>query len=205
MSRLLLVRHGDTELNSAERYWGRSDIKLSAAGLRQAERLCERLAAERIDTIYSSDLRRALVTAEIIASRHRLRVITYAELREINFGQLEGLTFGEISQLYPKVVKLWVERSPKLKYPGGESLAELNHRVSNFTGRLEKHAEEEAVLIVSHSGVLRTLICQLLGMGPRYRWQFRLALASLSIVETHQGGAILSLLNDVSHLEKRDS
>ena len=81
MSRILLVRHGDTELNSAERYWGRNDIKLSATGLRQAERLRERLAAERISTVYSSDLKRTLVTAEIIASRHRLRVITCPELR----------------------------------------------------------------------------------------------------------------------------
>ena len=75
--------------------------------------------------------------------------------------------------------------------------------MSNFTSKLGKHAEEEAVLIVSHSGVLRTLICQLLGMGLRYRWQFHIALASLSIVETYQDGAILSLLNDVAHLEKR--
>ena len=200
MSRILLVRHGDTELNSAERYWGRNDVKLSAAGLRQAERLSERLAVERIDTIYSSDLRRALVTAEIIASRHRLRIITCAELREINFGQLEGLTFGEISQLYPEVANLWIERSPNLEYPGGESLTEFNDRVSNFVGRLEKHAEEETVLIVSHSGVLRTLICQLLGMELRYRWQLRLDFTSLSIVETYQDSAIFHLLNDVSHL-----
>ncbi len=200
MSRLLLVRHGDTELNSAERYWGHSDVKLSAAGLRQAEKLCGRLAAEKIDTIYSSDLRRASVTAETIASKHQLGVIICAELREINFGQLEGLTFREISQLYPEVAKLWAERSPKLKYPGGESLEEFTNRVSKFLSRLEKHTTEEPILIVAHSAVLRTLMCQLLGMELQHRWQIRLDFASLSIVETHQGGAIVSLLNDVSHL-----
>ena len=92
MSRLLLVRHGDTELNSAERYWGNTDVKLSDAGFRQAERLRDRLATERIDAIYSSELRRASATAEIIASSHRLHVIICAELREMNFGELEGLT-----------------------------------------------------------------------------------------------------------------
>ncbi|GAG69254.1 unnamed protein product, partial [marine sediment metagenome] len=76
------MRHGDTELNSAERYWGRSDVKLSAAGLRQAEKLRDRLAVEKIDAVYSSDLERSLVTAEIIASSHQLAVITCAELRE---------------------------------------------------------------------------------------------------------------------------
>lgn len=200
MSRLLLVRHGDTELNSAERYWGRSDVKLSAAGLRQAEKLRDRLAVEKIDAVYSSDMERSLVTAEIIASSHQLAVITCAELREVNFGQLEGLTFGEISRLYPEVAKLWAERSPKLKYPGGESLAKFNNRVSKFLSRLDKHTVGETILIVAHAGVLRTLVCQLLGIDLRRRWQIRLDLASLSILETHQQGAILNLLNDVSHL-----
>jgi broad specificity phosphatase PhoE len=98
-----------------------------------------------------------------------------------------------------------VERSPELEYPGGESLAELNNRVSKFLGRLEKHAEEETVLIVSHSGALRTLICQLLSLGLRFRWQLRLDFASLSIIDTYQGGAILHRLNDVSHLVEKDS
>jgi len=200
LSRLLLVRHGDTELNSAERYWGRSDVKLSAAGIRQAERLRGRLAVEKIDAVYSSNLERALVTAEIIASSHQLAVITCAELREVNFGQLEGLNFSEISRLYPEVAKLWAERSTKLKYPGGESLVEFNTRVSKFLSRLDKHTVGETILIVAHAGVLRTLVCQLLGIDPQRRWQIRLDLASLSIMETHQQGAILSLLNDVSHL-----
>jgi len=200
LPRVLLVRHGDTELNSAERYWGRSDVKLSAAGLRQAEKLRERLAVEKIDAVYSSDMERSLVTAEIIASSHQLAVITCAELREVNFGQLEGLTFGEISRLYPEVAKLWAERSPKLKYPGGESLVKFNNRVSKFLSRLDKHTVGETILIVAHAGVLRTLVCQLLGIDLRRRWQIRLDLASLSILETHQQGAILSLLNDVSHL-----
>ena len=202
MSRLLLVRHGDTELNSAERYWGSTDVKLSDAGFRQAEMLRNRLATERIDAIYSSELSRASASAEIIASSHRLDIITCAELREIDFGELEGLTFNEISQLYPEVTELWIKRSPGLKYPGGESVDEFNSRVSQFVGRLDKHTPQETILIVAHSGVLRTLVCQLLGIELRYRWQFRLDLASLSVLETYPAGAILNLLNDVSHLER---
>ena len=200
MSRLLMVRHGDTELNSAERYWGQSDVKLSAAGLGQAEKLRDHLATEKIYAIYASNLRRALVTAETIASGHQLAVITCAELCEINFGELEGLTFEEISQLYPEVTRLWVERSPKLRFPGGESFDEFNKRVSKFLRRLEKHAVEETILIAAHSGVLRTLMCHLLGLELHRRWQIRLDLASLSILETQQQGAILTLLNSTSHL-----
>jgi len=201
MSRLLLVRHGETELNSAERYWGQSDVKLSALGLRQAERLRDRLAKERIDAVYSSDLQRAWATAKTIASRHRLDVIICAELREVNFGKLEGLNFDEISQLFPDFATKWkVERSTNLEFPGGESLNQLHNRVSNFIGRLKKHKTEETVLVVAHAGVLRSLICQLMGVELRCIYHIRLDLASLSILETYPAGAILTLLNDVSHL-----
>ena len=200
MPKLLLVRHGDTELNSAERYWGNTDVSLSDAGFRQAERLRDRLAAERIDAIYSSDMSRASTTAEVIASSHELDVIICAELREINFGELEGLTFNEISQLHPEVTELWRQRSYKLKFPGGESVDEFNSRVSQFVSRLKNHAPQDTVLIVAHSGSLRSLICYLLSIDSERRWQLRLDLASLSILETYPEGAIISLLNDISHL-----
>ena len=110
MSRLLLARHGDTELNSAEKYWGRTDVKLSTDGLRQAERLRDRLAEEKIDVVYSSDLKRALVTAETIASKHQLDVNPCEELREIDFGNIEGLTYEEVRQLYPEFFnKYWIQ------------------------------------------------------------------------------------------------
>ncbi len=201
MPRLFLVRHGDTELNSRERYWGHSDVKLGAAGLKQAEKLRDRLVTEKIDAIYSSDLERASLTAKIIASKHQLDVITCAELQEINFGKVEGLTFDEIIRLYPELTELWTSWSRQLKFPDGESVDELNCRVSKFLGRLEKHAPDETILIVAHAGPLRLLVCHLLGIEPQ-RWrEIRLKLASLSIVETSPEGTVLSLLNDVSHLE----
>ena len=200
MTKLLLVRHGDTELNSAQRYWGQTDVELSAAGLRQAERLHDRLATQKIDTVYSSDLKRTSATAEIIASGRRLNVITCAELREIHFGELEGLTFDDISRLYPEVTELWLSWSFRLKFPGGEGVDELNNRVRKFLSRLEKHTAEETALIVAHAGPLRLLLCHLLDLEPQ-RWrQFRIDLGSLTILETHSQGAILNLLNDVSHL-----
>lgn len=200
MSKLLLVRHGDTEANSAERYWGRSDVRLSASGLRQAERLRHRLSNEKIDAVYSSNLSRALVTAQTIASEHQLEVIACPELCEIDFGKFEGLSFAEVSQLYPEVAKLWAERNPSLEFPEGESLDGFGERVSQFLSRLEKHSSGETILVVAHSGSLRVLVCRLLGIGLQHRWHFRLDLASLSILDTYPQGAILTLLNDVSHL-----
>jgi len=201
LSKLLLVRHGDTELNSAQRFWGQTDVELSAAGLKQAERLRDRLATQRIDAVYSSNLQRALVTAKTIASERQLEVIICPELRETNFGEFEGLTFEEITQLYPEMTKLWTDWSLQIRFPGGESVDELNTRVSKFLDELRKHAPEETILIVAHSAPLRLIICYLLGIELWHWRQFRLGLASLSIVETYPQGAIISLLNDVSHLE----
>ena len=201
MSSLLLVRHGETELESAWRYWGHTDVKLSALGIRQAQRLRDLLVAERIDAIYSSDLKRALVTAKIVDSKHNTGIITCAELREISFGELEGLTFDEISQRYPEIARSWIEGKLELRYPGGESLGEFIQRLSNFAGRLRTLAPEQAILIVAHGGSLRLLICHLLGIGPQHWHQFQLDFASLSIVETHAQGAVLRLLNNTSHLQ----
>ncbi len=200
MSKLLLVRHGETKLNSAQRFWGRTDVELSAAGLRQAESLCDRLATQKINVIYSSDLQRALATAKTIASRHQLEVITCPELKEIDFGECEGLTFEEICQLYPEMAELWANWRLQLKFPGGESVDELNTRVTGFLDRLNQHAPEQTILIVAHSAPLRLIICHLLGIELWHWRQFRLDLASLSILETYPQGAIISLLNDISHL-----
>ena len=99
MSRLLLVRHGITEFNSTRRFAGYSDVEMSADGYRQVERLRDRLVGEKIDAVYSSDLKRALVTARVIFSGHNGDIVPCPELREVNYGSAEGLTFQEISNL----------------------------------------------------------------------------------------------------------
>ena len=200
MARLLLVRHGDTALNSRERYWGQTDVALSQAGMAQAERLAERLAAEKITVAYASNLQRASVTAKTIAAKHGLEVVICPELSETNFGEIEGLTFDEVSARYPELTQQWLNWSLKMRFPGGESVDELKVRVCQFLERLEKHAPGDIVLVVAHSGVLRLLLTLLLGLELRHWRQFRLSLASLSIVETYPQGAILMLFNDVCHL-----
>lgn len=200
MSKLLLARHGDTRLNSARMFVGHTDAELSVLGRRQVKRLRDRLTAERIDVIYSSDLKRAVATAETIASRHHLDVITCPELREINYGKVEGLTFEEIKRLYPDVAELCAEWNLQLEFPDGESFDELKQRVSKFLDRLKQHTPEQTILIVAHGGPLRLMVCHLLGMDLRHWRQIHIDLASLSIVDTYPEVAIISLLNDTSHL-----
>ncbi|MFC1971648.1 histidine phosphatase family protein [Chloroflexota bacterium] len=201
MSRLLLVRHGNTKLNNATRFWGKTDVELSDEGVRQAEQLRDRLATQKINAIYASNLSRARLTAEMIASRHRLNVKTCTEMGEINFGFIEGLTFEEIKKLHPELAEELSNWSVSPQFPGGESLDDLNSRVQTFLKRLEKHKPEETILIVAHSATLRLLICNLLEIDLHHWRQMRLDLASLSILETYSQGTILNLLNDVSHLK----
>jgi len=201
LSRLLLVRHGNTKLNNAKRFWGQTDVELSTDGIRQAEKLRERLSAEKIDAAYSSTLSRTQLTAEIIASIHKLGVTALTELMEINFGFIEGLTFEEVSHLHPEIADVMSKWAIKPKFPGGESLDNLDKRVQKFLKRLQKHKPEETILIVAHAGTLRLMICNLMGIGPEHWRHIQLDLASLSILETYPQGAVLSLLNDVSHLK----
>lgn len=201
MSRLLLVRHGSTRLDNPKKFWGKTDLELSADGIKQAEQLRNRLAAQKINAVYASQMSRAQLTAKIITSRHRLEITSCAELDELNFGWVEGLSFEEITKLHPELAAELSDWNPRPNFPGGESLDGLNNRVQKFLKRLGNHQPEATILIVAHAGTLRLMICNLLGIDPEHWQQVQLDLASLSIMETYPQGAILSLLNDVSHLK----
>jgi alpha-ribazole phosphatase len=198
--KILLVRHGFVGLQE-ERFLGRTDLPLSEAGKKQAEQLRYRLASEKLDAIYTSTLRRASSTAEIIASVHKAAVIPCDDLCECNFGEIEGMTFTEIEKSYPALARELRDRKTGA-FPSGETLEQLNERVKTFLKGLEKHKSEETVLVVAHGGPLRLIICNLLGLGLEHWVQMRVDHASLSIVETYPGMNILSLLNDTSHFKE---
>ena len=205
MARLFLVRHGITDYNSSRKFLGHTDAELSAEGFWQVEKLRDRMAKEKIDAIYSSDLKRAMSSAEVISDRHEAEIISCPELREINYGETECLTFEEIRKQYPELAEAINKFSPDLSFPGGESLQGFIARTLKFLDRLKLHAPEQKILIVSHGGPMRTLLCDLLGVGQTYWRTFRLDNASLSIVDTYPQRAILSLLNDTSHLKEGPS
>jgi broad specificity phosphatase PhoE len=200
VARLLLIRHGRTKLHKDDRFWGKTDVSLSNIGIQQAGQLRARLASEKITAVFSSTLSRARATAEIIASGRKLDITLCGELCECSFGYIEGLTYPEIQRLYPSLAEE-LNEGKAVSFPGGESLDQLNHRVITFLKRLEKHQPQETIAIVSHGGPIRLIICNLLGLEQKHWQQFRVDLASLSIVETYPGTAILSLLNDTSHLK----
>lgn len=182
------------------RYWGHSDVPLSAEGVHQAKRLGAHLAGEAIAAIYSSDLRRAIETAAAIAEPHRVALTPCSELREIDFGLCEGMTFDEIVTRYPGVKDVWAGLDIDLRFPEGESIGALAERTDRFIARFLKPWPAHNVLIVAHGGSLRVLMCRLLGMSLSSWWQVRVDLASVTVLETGPEGISLSLSNDLSHL-----
>ncbi|MCJ7605341.1 MAG: histidine phosphatase family protein [Dehalococcoidales bacterium] len=201
MAKLLLVRHGTTKLHQADRFWGSTDVALSDVGIRQAEKLRDRLKKEKLKTVYSSTLSRARLTAEIIASAYNLKVTPAPELNECNFGYVEGLTFAEINKQYPDLAEVLLGFDIDTKFPGGESFAEFDKRVQGFLPRLKDHKSRDTILIVAHGGSLPLIVCHLLGLPITLWRQLRISQASLSIMETYPQGAVLNLLNDTCHLK----
>lgn len=210
MTRLLLVRHGETEMSRTRHLCGRTDEPLNLQGLHQIEILRDRLARTHLDAIYSSDLQRAWITAQAVASPHNIDISICPEMREMDFGQCEGLTFSQVELQCPEVARLWLSRSPALSYPGGESLDDFEQRVNSFSSRLQTHKASDTILLVAHLGSLRILVCHLLGIAREHWWQFQLDYTSISTVETNPSRidpeldrrAMLICLNDTSHLNK---
>jgi len=199
--RLLLVRHGDTEFNTSHRFMGHSDICLSPEGEDQIEKLRDYISKDRIDAIYASNLIRTMSAAKILSMGRGLEITPCPELREMNYGRCEGLTFGEINKNYPVVAEQCVNFNVSLEFPEGETFKDFSERVISFLDRLKTHKPSDTILVVSHNGPLKTLVCHFLGIDQEHWWQIRIDVASLSIVDISPRGGMLSRLNDTSYLK----
>ena len=141
-------------------------------------------------------------TAEVINNSRETDIVACPEIREVNYGQAEGLTFQEISRLYPELAKMIANFDQRMAFPGGEAFADFVERTISFLKRLDKHDPEETILIVSHSGPLRVLVCHLIGLDQSCWWRLRFDNCSLSILDTYPEGCILTRLNDTSFLKE---
>jgi alpha-ribazole phosphatase len=200
--RLLLVRHGETDWNLGRRFQGHSDVPLNKVGLQQAKALRNRLSDETIELIYSSDLERAYKTAKII-STGKNKLQTDARLREIHFGGWEGLTYNEIQEKYPAQLASWEQDVYKTAPPHGETLEQLAGHTQSLLNDLRVDHKAETILVVTHGGVIKVLICLALNLPATLYWQFHISPASLSEIAFYPAGAILNFMNDTGHLSPR--
>ena len=201
MTRLVIVRHGRTEWNRVERFRGRVDINLDEVGIKQAEAAARRISEWQVSTIYSSPLRRALATAEIIARSFSLEVKSLPGIIDINYGGWQGLTPEEAAAKYKDLYSAWLNSPDKVKFPGGESLAEVRERASAAVDDLIAQHPKETIVFVSHKVVCQILILSLLGLDNSRFWEITQDVCAINLFEVRGGVPSALFLNDTCYLK----
>jgi probable phosphoglycerate mutase len=200
-TRILLVRHGETDWNASGRIQGHNDTPLNAAGRQQAQRTAQRLACEPIKALYSSDLARALETATIIGAPLGLTVVTSARLRERQYGLWEGLTAAEIQARYPEQFAIWRARTTDFAPPQGETRSELLTRALAELQTIARRHVREMVVVVTHGGLCYVLINHILGSVDGDQREFTFGNASIHTLEvTGDRWSVISM-NETAHLQ----
>jgi broad specificity phosphatase PhoE len=203
ITRLYLIRHGETLANREYRYIGTRDDPLSEHGQTQALQLAEALSELPIAAVYSSPLQRTYHTALPIAARHGLKVQSVDDLRECNFGTWEGLSRAEVLERSPEDnqrLREW-EQNTSVAPPGGESFEALQRRVCAAVERLAQAHPDQAIVLVSHVGPIKVLLSAALGAPLTSAFRIFLDPATISVVDWRDAAyATVRLVNSHAHL-----
>jgi probable phosphoglycerate mutase len=202
---ILLIRHGETAWNAVRRLQGHIDIPLNQVGTRQAAALARALAAETLDAIVSSDLQRAMQTAQAVAALHPgVTLQTTAQLRERAYGVFEGMLYQEIQQQYPDDFALWQAREVEAVMPHGERLAESFHqfydRAIAGLHAVAAHHPGQTVAVVAHGGVLECAYREAQGIQLDSPRDFQVKNASINRFTVADGKLALTSWGEVEHL-----
>ena len=200
MTRILLIRHGQTEWNRQEIFRGRADIPLSDVGNQQARYLSESLVGEKISAIYCSPLNRAYVTAELLALTRGLAVEKVDGLVDISYGEWEGRQHEEVKEHYPDLYAQWKIAPQHVELPGGETLATVRGRAVAALDELANRHQTATIAVISHRVVNKLILCHALGLGNDAFWRIRQSTCCLNVLEWERDRAVIGLLNDTCHL-----
>ena len=206
--RLLLVRHGESSANAEGRLQGHLDFTLSERGRRESERLADHLARLPIAALYTSPLRRARETAEIIAGRIQVALVERPALMERDVGELAGLSPEEMRAQHPQAARAREGKRADMPVAGYESDDDLARRVMEELGAITHSHPQQTVAVVTHAGVITTFCRQSLGVPMVWPGPFAIANASITTFDLHDGepdprlGPRVQLvaLNDSCHL-----
>jgi broad specificity phosphatase PhoE len=205
--RLLLIRHAESVGNREMRLQGRREFPLTERGRRQAGELAATLSRSQVNAVYSSPIRRAVDTAEAIAAPIGLTVNIQTALEEYDFGEMSGLTWPEIQKRRPQLIEQLLSDSPDYPhYPGEEGRDQFRDRVCGAMWDIvDRHAEDEAVAVVTHAGPIAVFLLDVLRRGYQRPIPFTLENASITTVEIAEAQpfrprAVLIGLNDKCHL-----
>lgn len=205
MTEIIMIRHGETEWNKTGRFQGHSDVPLSAEGRAQAAALGKNLVVDHVDAIYASDLTRAMETAAPLAQRFGLEVISDPLLRELNFGSWEGRNFNDVNAENPDAMKTFYNDPERVNIPDSEPFPEFQRRVAGRVREIVAQERGKRIVIVSHGASIRILFADILSMPIRSIWHVsQLNTAVNKIRFEDDGFAVVTLMNDTSHLRAED-
>ncbi|GAB4374796.1 MAG: histidine phosphatase family protein [Calditrichia bacterium] len=200
MLEIYFIRHGESVGNWENRFRGRHDFPLNENGLRQAEALKEELKSVSFEVIYSSPLSRALKTAEIIACG-KIPVRIHDGFTNISLGEWENTPKAQIQQQYPDLWQMWITEPEKLRFPGMETLAEVQRRSTHALEQIIAEHREGAIAIVTHRAVLKPLFAAMLNIPEPYFWKLHMDTAAYSIaVYRKERGFTFMKINENKHL-----
>lgn len=205
MVRFIIVRHGLTTFNKLHIYQGQYDSPLAIEGYRQAEETGKHLAsAYKIDAIYASDLSRTRRTAAPLSRILGLPVVTDPALREVDVGKWSGKKVSDAWREEPERVTAYRNDPGTFRFEGGESFEDVYRRASAFLEKVAKKHDGETVVIVSHGGTIRSLLCVWMGIPLKeLRKVPTLKNTSITVADYDNGSVTLSLVGDNSHLPEK--
>jgi alpha-ribazole phosphatase/probable phosphoglycerate mutase len=194
MTRLLLIRHAEPDEDARGRCYGRLDVGLSPTGLASAKRLAESLRDVELEAVYVSPRLRAVQTATALDTPYDVD----DRLRELDFGELEGRSYDEIERERPEFFRRWMETPTLVRFPGGESYAELRGRVAAAVGDVVAANTDRTVVLVSHGGVIRAALAVALGLADERAFALDVGYSRVSVVDWFDGTPVVRLVNGVS-------
>ncbi len=198
---LIVVRHGQTAWNKDERFRGRTDLPLNETGLRQAEAAARRIADDyRPAALYCGPLRRTVQTAEAIGRATGLPLQTDDGLLDLDYGDFAGLSRPEAKAKFPALYHTWVTTPGQVRFPHGETLADVQARSTDLVLRVARRYPAAEVVLATHLVVCRVLLVSLLGLGLDQIDAFEVSPASLTIFALERGRAVLVKSNETCHL-----
>ena len=204
-TKIILIRHGETEWNLSGRWQGHADSALSGRGVAQGEALGLRMENEEMDYFYTSDLERAQHTARLIRGSAGRQAELMESLRERDLGVLEGLTTMEMERERPEEYSSFRNAGPEYQVPGGESYRQFYDRCKGALEELAQRHPGKTIGIVTHGGFLGAIFRYVLNIPLNAERNFVLLNCSINRLEKSTKGWNLVSWGDVAHLDGMDS
>ncbi|HNR97289.1 MAG TPA: histidine phosphatase family protein [Anaerolineae bacterium] len=201
MTRIILIRHGQTTWNAEERIRGQVEVPLDSVGISQAQATAARVAREwQPAAVYCSPLQRAVQTAQFIADRVGLDAQVVPELNDMDFGVWQGLTYREVRANWPELARQWMEEPERVSFPGGETLDMVRERGMAALQRIIERHPDQQVVVVGHTVLNRVLLCGVLGLTNAAHWRIGQDTCAVNVIDWQKGTYYLQSLNDICHL-----